>query len=201
MPENGDASGRRNGRVQEFEAFGAEVSLKQGHPRDVAAGSRAALNQSLAHGIGAARQDNGDRGGNRLGYLWQPITGSHDHVGFEADQFGDNVAESLEPPLGRPALQDEVLPFHIAEGTQALHERSDEGADGLGSNDLRDRGREQDEADAVDLPRLLCPGGTRRGQEGAADASDERTPLNHRCHLVGALWRHRGRCSISFDVA
>jgi hypothetical protein len=43
------------------------------------------------------------------------VSEGHDHVHLEADQLGDDVAESLVPSLGRPALQDEVLAFHIAE--------------------------------------------------------------------------------------
>lgn len=102
-------------------------------------------------------------------------TGGHDHIRFEADQLGGDVAKSLAPSLGRPTLQDEVLPFHIAEGTQALHERSDEGVDRLGPSHLRDRGRGGDEANAVDPPRLLRLSGERRGDEGGA-ARDERSP-------------------------
>src|SRR5260370_1883803 len=39
MPGNGDPSARRDNRVQEFEAFGAEFGLKHGHPCDVSAGA------------------------------------------------------------------------------------------------------------------------------------------------------------------
>jgi hypothetical protein len=53
---------------------------------------------------------------------------------------------------GRPALQNEVLPFSIAEGTQSVHERA-EGF--IGRAHLRDRGRGEDDANAVDLPGLL----------------------------------------------
>jgi hypothetical protein len=42
------------------------------------------------------------------------------------------ITRAYPPPFGRPALQDEVLAFHIAEGPQALHERSEEGVDRIG---------------------------------------------------------------------
>src|SRR6266508_6782258 len=103
----------------------------------------------------------------------------HDHVRFEANHLGNDVAESLGPPLGRPTLQDEVLPFHIAEGPQALHERSDVGTDRLGPGHLRERGPDRDEADAVDLPGLLRAGGKRRGEEGARQSAEKDPSRGH----------------------
>ncbi len=50
-------------------------------------------------------------------------TDGHDHIRLEADQFGNDVSKSLEPPLRGPAFNDEVLLLHVAEVTQALHER------------------------------------------------------------------------------
>ena len=76
---------------------------------------REALHEPIAHGIDADCHDDGDGGGPRLGCLRRRVSEGHDHVHLEADQFGDDVAESLVPSLGRPALQDEVLAFHIAE--------------------------------------------------------------------------------------
>src|SRR4030095_10549376 len=92
---------------------------------------------------------------------------------FLAAEIGD-ATESLEPSLGRPALEDEVLPFHVAEGPQALHEPSSGDVDGLGSRHLRDRRRGENEADAVDLPCLLRFGGERRKKE--ADSENDREP-------------------------
>jgi len=78
---------------------------------------------------------------------------------FEADELGDDVAESLESSLGRPALQDEVLPFNMTEVSQAQHEGPGGGVNRLRSRHLRDRRRGEDEADAIDLPGLLVAQG------------------------------------------
>lgn len=39
------------------------------------------------------------------------VADRHDHVCFEADQFGDDVAKLFEPSVGRPALQ--LPPDHL----------------------------------------------------------------------------------------
>jgi hypothetical protein len=150
---------------------------------DVASGSRDALNQPFAHGIGAHRHNDRNGGGYPFGYLCHGITGSHDHVRFEADQFGDDGTESLEPPFGRPALEDEVLPFHIAEDPQTLHECSDGWVDRLGSSQLRDRGRGRDDADAIDLPPCCA-----RAASGHAAAPPSSVMNLRRCMCPLVQW-------------
>src|SRR5262245_2815184 len=81
-------------------------------------------------------------------------------------------------PSADPAFQDEVLPFHLAEGPQALHERPGARVDRLGSSHLRDWGRGRDDADAVDLTRLPLSR-ERRGEEAAGQSADERPPLHY----------------------
>src|SRR5262247_488865 len=75
-------------------------------PRDVAAGTREALNKPRADRILGGGHD--DRDGLRYGHScpWYQVAGRHDDVRFEADELGDDVAKSVEPSLSRPALQD-----------------------------------------------------------------------------------------------
>src|SRR5262249_21296379 len=147
--------------------------------RDVAAGSREALHDPVAHGIDADRHNDGDGGGHRLGCPRQLRTAGHDHVRFEANQLGDNVAESLVPALSRPTLKDEILASHIAQGPQALHQCSPAWADRLGPSHLRNRLGGGDEADAVNLPRLLRLGGEWRGENAPAHPSNEGSPVHY----------------------
>src|SRR5438309_2898940 len=66
MPENGDPNGRRNTRVQEFEALGAEFGLKHGHPCDVSAGSGEARDVAGPYWICMADEDDGNGGCRRF---------------------------------------------------------------------------------------------------------------------------------------
>jgi hypothetical protein len=195
--EVGDARDPGQRLSQELQALGLDLRPDcERESRDVTAGTRDALNESLAHGIGAGHHDDGDGRGQGLGCPQYQVAGGHDHVRFEADELGDDVPESLEPSLGRPALEDEVLPFDVAEGPQALHERSSGDVDGLGSRHLRDRRRGEDEADAVDLPCLLRPGGKRRGEEAQGERDCEPNAEDHHaatavCWLsTVAIFRH-----------
>src|SRR5262249_23121864 len=107
-------------------------------PRDVAAGTREALNKPRAHRIlGGGHDDRDGRGYGHSCPRYQ-VAGRHDDVRFEAGELGDDISESLEPSLSRPALQDEIPPLYIAEAPQALHECSDGGGDRLRSRPLRD---------------------------------------------------------------
>lgn len=172
----GDARNAGQHLSQELQALALEFRPdSQREPRDVAAGSREALNDPLAHWVAAGCHDDGDAGGHRLGRQRQRATDRQDHVRVETDELRDDVAESLGPSVGRSALQDEVLPFHIAEGSQALQQRSGPGVDGLGPSHGGHRARGQDEADPIDLPRRLRVGSERRGQEAAGDHRHERS--------------------------
>ena len=54
--------------------------------------------------------------------LWLPPTPRDDDIHLEPDQFGREVGEPLQLPLGQALLQDESLALHIAERAQPLQE-------------------------------------------------------------------------------
>jgi hypothetical protein len=178
--EVGDARDVGQHRSQEVHALGLDLRPDNARePRDIAAGSREALHEPFARGIDADRHSDGDGSGYCLGCPRQLRTAGHDHVRFEANQLGDDVVESLVPTLGRPALQDEILAFYIAEGPQALHQRSPAWADRLGPSHLRNRLGGGDEADVVNLPRLLCLGGERCGERPSQRGQQEAAAVHH----------------------
>jgi hypothetical protein len=37
----------------------------------------------------------------------------HDHIHLGLDELGEDLGQPIEPPLGRPALDRNVLPFHV----------------------------------------------------------------------------------------
>src|SRR5262245_64793552 len=94
-------------------------------PRDVAAGSREALDEPVAHGIAEAEGNDGDGRGHRLGCPRRRVTAGHDHVDLEVDQLSDKVAKSLEPSFSRATLEDKVPPLYIAQVAQRMHERNE----------------------------------------------------------------------------
>ena len=86
----------------------------------------------------------------------------HDDVDLEPDQLGRESGEPLVLSLRPSVLDHDVLALDVAELAQPSPERLDEM---LGRHG---RGRGHEEADPIDLPRLLRLGGERRGEEAAS---------------------------------
>src|SRR5262249_4014106 len=128
-------SGQRSS--EDFEPLPLDLGSNDEHePSDVAAGTREALNKPRAHRILGGGHDDRNGRGYGPGCPRYQVAGCHDDVRFETDELGDDVSESLEPSLGRPALEDEILTFHVAESPQALHEGPDGGVNRLRSPHL-----------------------------------------------------------------
>ena len=87
---------------------------------------------------------------------------------MQAKQFGRVRGVPLVPPFGVTALEDEVLAFDPAEFAKALPQHVLDLGAGVGP--------EPD--DAVDLPRLLCFDGERRGKQRGS-TSKERAAVHH----------------------
>src|SRR5262245_58934084 len=85
---------------------------------------------------------------------------------LEADQFRGKSGDAIEIPLVPSELDDEIATFLVTERAQALPE--DVGVWAI-------LGAEH--ANPVHLPRLLSPGGERRGEEGEGDEGDG--PVHH----------------------
>src|SRR6266508_5048309 len=97
MPENGDASGRRDDSVQEFEALGAEFGLKQGRPCDVSAGSGEARDVAGPYWICMADENDGDRRCRCFQGPGEERAPRYDQVRLEPGQVSRGVA--LDPPV------------------------------------------------------------------------------------------------------
>ena len=119
-------------------------------------------------GVRGIRHHDRDRAGGLLRGAGRGIARRDDAVDVEADELGGKAGQSIRVPFSRPLLDGDVPPLDIAEFPQAL-------AEGIqphrhGRECLRGGGQE---ADPVDLPRRLRPGGERRGEEGECQRAHE----------------------------
>ena len=117
--------------------------------------------ESRHHGIRGRRHDDGDRLGRLLCRLDRLRTACHDDVHLETDQLGREAREPVVMLPCPPELDDDVLPFHIAQLAQALVE---------GLKVTRDswirRGGRGEEADAGEVCRRLGLAGERYHEHG-----------------------------------
>src|SRR5438093_13764789 len=93
MPENGDASGRRDDSVQELEALGAEFGLKHGVPCDVSAGPGEARDVAGSYRIRMADEDDGDRRCRRFHGPGEERASRDDEIRLEPDQVSRDFRE------------------------------------------------------------------------------------------------------------
>ena len=175
MPENGDASGRRDDSVQEFEALGAEFGLKHGHPCDVSAGSGEARDVAGPYRICMADEDDGNRGCRRLQGPREDGAPCCDQVRLEPDQvrrdFGEPSGIALDPP---------VLDLEIHALVQAaLPQRRPEDLPQMSLVGVR--GFVPQDADAVHLPGWLRAGSEGRGEHQQGENGAE--PSNTWFHI------------------
>ena len=124
-------------------------------PREVPARTSEALDKPLAHRVGDARDDDG----NRRGCLLQ--RGQHgpwgdNHVHLETDQLGHEVGEALRLALAPARLGHEMLAIHVAKLAQSALERVDPRAPGLGPDHFGGRPAGTEDADPMDLARKLA---------------------------------------------
>ena len=95
------------------------------------------------------------------------VTGSHDQVDLQRDQFGDKRWEALVFPLRPPILDDDVPPLDVAEFAQAL-------AEWPHTIGLEGRCRVPEESDLVSVPYRLRLGNERCGEEQNGDDKGDR---------------------------
>jgi hypothetical protein len=105
-------------------------------------------------------------GGQGLG-----CASGHDDINLERNQFGRARGEPLELPLGISVVDRNVSALDVAEVTQSLAE----GLYHVGASSQVARQK----AYPRDLPRRLCLGGERRGEEAASQGGDERTSVHY----------------------
>ena len=80
--------------------------------------------------------------------------GCHDHINSESHQFGSETGKSLDPPVGGPEVDDNILTLDIAQLAQALIKSLGEGRPSRSNMQI---------ADPRDPAYRLHRGGERRG--------------------------------------
>ena len=88
--------------------------------RDVAARPREAGDDARGNSVADAHHDDGYRCGSLLGRKGSRCASGHEDVNLEPDQLGRQVGEAIKLPSAQPGLDDNVLPLHVAQITQAL---------------------------------------------------------------------------------
>src|SRR3990167_7534436 len=91
----------------------------------------------------------------------------NDELDLLADQLGGQVVEPVDPALRPAPFDDEVLALHVAEIAQPPAEGLDDVGNTGGERN------EAEEADPVDLGRLLCIRSDRRGEDAEREGEDE----------------------------
>src|SRR5262249_17943389 len=142
------------------------------HPGEVPAGSGEARDETRADGIAHGRHDKRDRRRGSLEGQGCGRASRDDHVHLEGKELGNELGEALVLALRPAILDNDGAAPDVTEGTQPVAKRSDE----IG---LEVRAGVPEEADTVDLPRLLRLGGERRGEEPAGHTADERSSGGH----------------------
>jgi hypothetical protein len=163
--EDSDTAKCGHGLFEQLQQFPGCLCGKSDNPRDVSAGTGQALDQACLDRVGrTTRYNNGDRHGRMLGSQDMRVTVRNDDVDFETDEFGRQLWEEGYVPFRMAVLQDDVLPIHVPQLTQALLKGF---VLGLPIESLRTPG---ENPDAIDFPRLL-----RGGCEGCQkDGKDKR---------------------------
>src|SRR3989442_15163013 len=158
---------------EQLELLTLQILHLKGKPSDVAAGSREACDEPLAHRIGNRGHHDRDRARRPLCRPNRYRGAPHDDVHSQPNQLGCQLREPLGVYFRVSVLDDDVLPGHPAEIPEAPLERLAL-ADRVGG--WRIAWREHTDAGYL---RTLCLGGERREEETEDDGNDRQPPLHH----------------------
>jgi hypothetical protein len=122
IPENGHSGNLRDGLLEQRQRLRlADVSS---HSRDIAARSSKACDEPGLNEISGRRYDDRKCRGRLFGSLRGGDTSLRiDDVDLEADELGDNLANSLDSSPGPPDLDHDVLSVDPAEFAQARDDK------------------------------------------------------------------------------
>src|SRR5262245_7823764 len=167
--EAGDPPRPRDGLSDQLQVLPSALRAgRVSYPGDISSRSREASDEAPSDRIGGEAHDYWDR----LGCIPCCLNGagadSDDDIRAKLHQFSCQFGEPIEAPVSMSQLDDQVLPFDIAEFAEAGND--DEGAD-------RPNGRE--DADAIHLRRLLRFGDEGRGEDTRTHHGNERSPVHH----------------------
>ena len=122
VPEHRDAGDGRNRLLEELEPLDARFFRLKTQPWDVPARTRKAGHEVRLHGIGNARDDDGDRRSGILGGVSCGSIDRYDDVNPEADKLVGHGCKPFVSTSGVPRLDGEGLAFHITPILQPLPE-------------------------------------------------------------------------------
>jgi len=112
--------------------------------------------------------DGGDRAGSRP-RRWDRDAAGQDDVDLEADELRGQRGQPPQVTSSKALLDDQILPRHPAQATDAEPERRDPSA----------RISRRQHPDAIHSPRLLRLGGERRGEDATSQGAEECASVHH----------------------
>jgi hypothetical protein len=172
IPQDRDAGDARQQLLQQLEPLCVDLGRHRGRPRDVPSGAGDARDDPGGDGIADRSHD--DREGSRSLFRGESgrCASRNNDVDLETDRLRDKRWVAIIATLCPSVLDHDVLALDVAEIAQFLAE---------GGNELGlERGRGgAEEHDPVDLPYRLRLGGEGRGEQGAGQCADERSPRGH----------------------
>ena len=113
----------RHRLLEEFEPLPLQLRRQRGQPGHVAAWLREARHEASRHRVPSDRGDDRDGLGRVLGREGAGGAGREDDVRLETDKLVREDRMTFLLALRPLVPDDEILPLHVAELTEALHER------------------------------------------------------------------------------
>src|SRR5207245_5620216 len=151
-----------------------------GHPRDIAARTREALDESHAHRILGNRHHDGGLRSSLLHGHGCSVDVHHEHIYVEVREFGSESGNPLPAALSESAFNRNILSLDVALVPQALLEC-------FQNPMLSSSGTRVQVPDPGYLPRSLCFGAAQR--QSKAKGENDREPDQPHGHLGEDGWQ------------
>ena len=118
MPQDGHARQLRHDLSEQLQALGDQLGPEKGCPRDIATWTRKAGNQAVLDRIGHAGCDDGNEAGGLLSWMGGGRTQRDNDIKLAFNHFRGEFAELIRVRFPKPALDDDILSFCVAELAQ-----------------------------------------------------------------------------------
>jgi hypothetical protein len=126
------------------------------------------------HRIGCRGEDNRNRAGGLAGCQGGAGESRHNDIHLQTDELGQDMRELVILPPDEAVLQEEILPFHVAEVAQGVPEYAPV------------RIADAHNPDPGDFPRQLGVGCQRRHQDAERQGHEPPRDVRPHSYLLGA---------------
>lgn len=167
FPENCQAPHRGHRGPQQLQLLHGQVRTHLGKSRDISSWVSEAGDVPGAHRVVVDREHDRDRGCRLPGGLHIGRARRHDDVDPKGDELRGQPGQSLGVPVIVPGLEHEIHALAVSEVTERRSKRGD-----------ARRCVESENANLVDLPRLLSLDDARSEEEAGDHGAKEHPPVH-----------------------